>query len=282
MLEVNRVTKKYGKFTALENVSLQFEKGVYGLLAPNGAGKTTLIKMLSTLLFPTNGEILWQGNDIYKMDERYRDILGYLPQQFGYYKNYTARQYLRYLAVLKNLETKAVEHRIDELLEIVMLKDDADKKMRKYSGGMIQRVGIAQAMLNNPQILILDEPTSGLDPKERVRFRNVINALAADRIVILSTHIVSDIETIANQVIMIQDHKIYCCLPPSEICKNLAGKVYEVPNITAVDMPHLFLGERQSEAGTMYRMVCKNAPPSAKRVVPTLEDVFLYVFQDKR
>jgi ABC-type multidrug transport system ATPase subunit len=183
MLSVNHVTKKYGSFTALEDISLEFDNGVYGLLAPNGAGKTTLIKMLSTLLFPTQGEILWNGTDIYLLDEKYRDKLGYLPQRFGYYKNYSPRQFLRYLSALKGIEPKKAEERIEELMEMVMLGDVTDKKMRKFSGGMLQRVGIAQAMLNDPELLILDEPTAGLDPKERVRFRNIIHSLAQDRIV---------------------------------------------------------------------------------------------------
>ena len=178
MLTVKNVTKKYGDFTALENISLEFGNGVYALLAPNGAGKTTLIKMLATLLFPTNGEILYDGTDIIRLDEKYRDVLGFLPQQFGFYKNYTPKQYLRYLAALKGIDKATTEKRIAKLLKLVGLENDADKKMKKFSGGMLQRVGIAQAMLNNPKILILDEPTAGLDPKERVRFRNIISSLA--------------------------------------------------------------------------------------------------------
>ncbi|NLG87846.1 MAG: ATP-binding cassette domain-containing protein, partial [Clostridiaceae bacterium] len=190
MLAVNHVTKKYGKFVALEDITLEFTRGVYGLLSPNGGGKTTLIKMLVTLLFPTFGEILWEGIEITKLGEQYRDIIGYLPQDFGYYKNQTPRQFLNYLAALKGIDRNDAERIATELLQLVSLGDVMDKKMRKFSGGMIQRVGIAQAMLNDPKILILDEPTSGLDPKERVRFRNLISELSKDRIVILSTHIV--------------------------------------------------------------------------------------------
>ena len=175
MLTVDHVTKKYGRFTALEEVSITFSDGVYGLLAPNGAGKTTLIKMLTTLLFPTAGQILWNGAEITALGARYRDILGYLPQQFGYYKNDTPRQFLRYLAALKAVPRTQTERRIDELLSLVSLSDAADMKMKKFSGGMLQRVGIAQAMLNDPKLLILDEPTAGLDPKERVRFRNMVH-----------------------------------------------------------------------------------------------------------
>lgn len=280
MLSVNHVTKKYGKFIALEDITLEFENGVYGLLAPNGAGKTTLMKMLATLLFPTSGEILWDGIKIMELGEQYRDILGYLPQKFGYYKNNTPRQFLRYLAALKYIDTKVAEEKIEQLLEMVSLRDDADKKMRKFSGGMLQRVGIAQAMLNNPKVLILDEPTAGLDPKERVRFRNIIHNLAKDRIVILSTHIVSDIETIANQIVMLRQHKLLCCESPTEVCKRLQGKVFEVPVESENKGNGFLLSERQSEKGTILRVVSEEAPEDGVLAVPNLEDVFLYIYQD--
>src|SRR5690625_2253119 len=167
MLEVKNVSKQYGDFLALKEISMDFENGIYGILAPNGAGKTTLIKMLATLINPTEGEITYNGENIFQLDEDYRDILGYLPQQFGYYKHYTPRQYLTYLAALKGISKKTAETRTDEVLETVALSEVKNKKIRKFSGGMIQRVGIAQALLNDPKILILDEPTAGLDPKER-------------------------------------------------------------------------------------------------------------------
>ena len=228
MLSVNNVTKNYGDFLALQNVNLTFENGVYGLLAPNGAGKTTLIKMLATLLFPTKGEILWDGAEIGSLDEQYREILGYLPQDFGYYRGYSPVQYLRYLSALKGVDSKKTDSRIDELLEMVGLADVRGKKMKKFSGGMLQRVGIAQAMLANPKLLILDEPTAGLDPKERVRFRNIIHELSAERIVILSTHIVSDIESIADYVVMIKDKELFCCSPPSELYEKYGGNLEDV------------------------------------------------------
>lgn len=218
MLSVNNVTKSYGSFVALEAISITFQKGLYGLLAPNGAGKTTLMKLLVTLLFPSKGEILWEGVPILSLDEKYRALLGYLPQEFGYYKSQSPRQYLRYLAALKAYPKEQTEERIRELLALVALEEVADKKMRKFSGGMLQRVGIAQAILNDPAILILDEPTAGLDPKERVRFRNLIAALAKERIVLLSTHIVSDIESVADYIVMIKDRKILCCTPPEALC----------------------------------------------------------------
>jgi len=217
MLIVDNVTKKFGSFTALEDVSLEFSNGVYGLLAPNGAGKTTLIKMLTTLIFPTRGQILYDGVEITKLDEKYRDILGYLPQDFGYYRSYSPMQFLIYIAALKGIDGKAAREKAEKLLALVALSDVKNKKMRKFSGGMIQRVGIAQAMLNDPKILILDEPTAGLDPKERVRFRNLIASLAQNRTVILSTHIVSDIESIAHQVIMFKDHRLLCCNSPEAL-----------------------------------------------------------------
>jgi ABC-type multidrug transport system ATPase subunit len=227
MLTVNNVTKKYGDFLALKDVNLTFENGVYGLLAPNGAGKTTLIKMLATLLFPTKGEILWDGAEIGSLDEKYREILGYLPQDFGYYRGYSPVQYLRYLAALKGVDGKTTDPRINELLELVGLADVRNKKMKKFSGGMLQRVGIAQAMLADPKLLILDEPTAGLDPKERVRFRNIISELSEQRIVILSTHIVSDIESIADYVIMFKDRVLFCCSPPAELYEQYGTESLE-------------------------------------------------------
>ena len=281
MLAVNNVTKKYNDFTVLENINLEFDNGVYGLLAPNGAGKTTLIKMITTLLFPTKGEILWEGTDIRALDDKYRDIIGYLPQEFGYYKNYSPRQFLEYLAALKGIDRHDSKEKITELMELVALEDVVDKKMRKFSGGMIQRVGIAQALLNNPKILILDEPTAGLDPKERVRFRNMISSLSKDRIVILSTHIVSDIETIANQVIMFKDHKLFCNDSPSNICNTLEGKIYETWEIEKIDIPHILLTQRQEGNNTLVRFATDvEYNGEAHKVTPNLEDVFLYVYND--
>ncbi|ARC86689.1 ABC transporter family protein [Clostridium argentinense CDC 2741] len=286
MLVVNNVTKSYGNFSVLKNINLELVNGVYGLLAPNGAGKTTLIKMLTTLIFPNEGEILYNGTDIVKMDDEYRDILGYLPQEFGYYKNYSPKQYLLYLAALKGIDNNAAKKRIEELLKLVALEDVANKKMRKFSGGMIQRVGIAQAMLNDPKILILDEPTAGLDPKERVRFRNLLTELSRDRIVILSTHIVSDVESIANEIIMIKDKKILYKDSINNICKNIQGMVYE----TEIDFDaasnfrkqYFSLSEKQEEGKMKVRFIYKGKPDSAwKPVTPSLEDVFLYEYRDE-
>ena len=281
MLIVDNVTKKYGNFTALENISLEFRNGVYGLLAPNGAGKTTLIKMLTTLIFPTKGEILYDGMEITKLDEAYRDVLGYLPQEFGYYRNYSPLQFLIYIAALKGIDRKTAEHKALELLELVSLSDVKDKKMRKFSGGMIQRVGIAQAMLNDPKILILDEPTAGLDPKERVRFRNLIAALAKERTVILSTHIVSDIETIAGQVIMFKNQKLLACDSPAALCASLEGKIFETYDENEASR-YLFLTERQEAGRPVSRFACDiEYTGTATAAIPTLEDLFLYVYRDE-
>ncbi|MCL2019200.1 MAG: ABC transporter ATP-binding protein [Oscillospiraceae bacterium] len=280
MLLLNNVTKKYGNFTALEGINLEFMGGVYALLAPNGAGKTTLIKMLTTLIFPTKGEILWNGDEIVKLDASYRDIIGYLPQDFGYYKNHSPREFLLYLSAVKCIERKKAKQRTDELIELVGLSDVRDKKMKKFSGGMIQRVGIAQAMLNEPKILILDEPTAGLDPKERVRFRNLISSLSKERIVILSTHIVSDIETIANRVIMFKDHKLLANDTPAALCATLDGKVYETDGVTAMPKGSLALTERQDGGKTIVRFASEEVVNSAQPVSPNLEDVFLYIYRE--
>lgn len=281
MLSIKHVTKKYGNYLALDNINLDFEHGVYGLLAPNGAGKTTLIKMLTTLLMPTDGEILWEGTEIFALGEKYRDILGYLPQQFGYYRDNTPKQFLSYLAALKGMNKKQTKEQISKLIELVGLDDVVNKKMKKFSGGMLQRVGIVGAMLNNPKILILDEPTAGLDPRERVRFRNLIHSISKDRIVILSTHIVSDIETISNKIVMIREHKLYCCKSPQEICDSLKGRIFEIPSGMAIDRPYHLLSERQSEKGTVLRISCNTAPSGTTLVSPNLEDVFLYVYGEE-
>lgn len=280
MLSVEHVTKRYGAFTALEDISLTFSPGVYGLLGPNGAGKTTLMKMLSTLLFPTKGQILWDGEDILALGAEYRGLLGYLPQQFGYYPNYTPRQFLRYVAALQCIPKREAEDRISRLLDLVGLGADGDRKLRKFSGGMIQRVGIASAMLNDPRLLILDEPTAGLDPRERVRFRNLIHSLAEDRIVLLSTHIVSDVETIAGQIVMFRDHRLYCCDTPANICARFRGKVCQVPAGTALGPDQFLLSEGQSEAGPVLRILTENPPAGAVPAAPGLEDAFLAIYRE--
>ncbi len=278
MLTVKNVTKKYRSFTALENVELCFDTGVHALLAPNGAGKTTLMKMLATLMRPTEGEILLDGEDIFKMDDQYRDLLGFLPQSFGFYRGYTVQQFLAYLAALKGLDKQTANKRTEDLLMQVGMIENRNVRMKNLSGGMLRRVGIAQALLNDPKIIILDEPTAGLDPKERVRFRNMISELGRERIVLLSTHIVSDVETVANHVILIKDHKIYRNESVSNLCNMLQGKLYERPVGIALRDGEIFLSERQDVNGMCCRFVSEKTPSDAVSVGAGLEDVFLYVY----
>lgn len=283
MLTVKDVTKRYGKFTVLEHISLEFQPGVYGLLAPNGAGKTTLMKMLTTLAFPTEGEILWNGTDIRSLGAAYRQQLGYLPQQLGFYPHYTPNQYLSYLSALKGLDGKTAGERIPKLLDLVGLSEVADKKMKKLSGGMVQRVGIAQALLNDPKILILDEPTAGLDPKERGRFRNILSGLSKDRIVILSTHIVSDVENVANQLILLKDRQVYREDTPKNLCRSMEGRVFEITvpeeEVEAFGTSHLILAQRQEGERVSLRFTDGNIPAGAVPAVPTLEDAFLAIYR---
>lgn len=286
MLTVSNVSKRFGGHSALEHINLHFEPGIYGLLAPNGAGKTTLIKMLATLLFPSEGEILFNGEDIVAMDERYRMRLGYLPQQFGYYRGYTPVKYLRYIAALKGIPRNEARLKIDELLKLVALEEAAGRKLKTFSGGMIQRVGIAQALLNDPDILILDEPTAGLDPKERARFRNLLTRLARNRIIILSTHIVSDVESIAGEIIMIKDRTIACRDSVPGLCSRMEGRVFEtaVPfeDADGFRSRYLSLAERQEEDRLWIRFVHEGEPlPGWEAAKPRLEDWFIYLFRDE-
>lgn len=279
-LSVEHVTKRFGSFTALEDITLSFTPGVYGLLAPNGAGKTTLIKLLTTLLFPTQGQILWEGEDIFTLGADYRALLGYLPQQFGYYPSYSPRRFLGYTAALQCLPKAQGARRAEELLALVGLSEAMDKPMKTFSGGMLQRVGIAAAMLTDPALLILDEPTAGLDPRERVRFRNLIHSFAQERIVILSTHIVSDIETIAGQIVMLRDHRLFCCDSPAAVCQTFQGKIFELPLGLPLAPGQRLLSERQGEQGAVQRLYCPEPPPDGVAVEPGLEDAFLSIYQE--
>lgn len=208
-LEFDKVSKEFSSFRAVDCVNYTMKKGVYGLLGVNGAGKTTLMRMLCTIIRPTEGKIRWNGKDIFELGETYRGILGYLPQEFGYYPDMSIYDYLMYIASIKGIRQSVAKQRIDQLLRQVALSKYKKRRMRALSGGMIRRVGIAQAMLNNPKILVLDEPTAGLDPNERVRFRNLISELSENRLVLLSTHIVSDVEFIANEIILMKGGKFF-------------------------------------------------------------------------
>lgn len=205
-LVIDRVSKQYKNNIAVDRISIKLQKGVYGLLGANGAGKTTLMRMICGILKPTSGTISFDGMDV--GEENYRSVLGYLPQDFGYYPEFTGMDFLLYMAALKGIGKAQAKRKSDELLQLVSLQDVAKKKIRTYSGGMKQRLGIAQALLNQPQVLVLDEPTAGLDPKERVRFRNLIEDWGKENIILLSTHIVSDIEHIADDVLMMKDGQL--------------------------------------------------------------------------
>jgi len=301
MLSVENVTKRYGKFTVLEDINLMFENGVYGLLAPNGAGKTTLIKMLTTLLFPTEGRILWDGQDILTMDGDYRGLLGYLPQEFGYYKNYSPRQFLRYMASLQGLNRKEVEGRIDELLELVFLTEVKDKKMKQFSGGMIQRVGIAQAMLNNPKLLILDEPASGLDPRARVEMKEVLKQLKTlGKTIVISSHILPELAEMCTEIGIIDRGCLAAQGTVQEILKQLTQKriiyvrplenlegllklLQEQPLVENIfenigDAEFEFNGNDQELSSLLKRMVDAHIPVlSFKEKDGNLEEIFMQV-----
>lgn len=284
MLEIKNVSKRYGDLTVLNRIDLTLENGIYGLLAPNGAGKTTLMKILATLSFPDDGEVLWKGEDIFKLDYKYRSILGFLPQDFGYYRDYSPQKYLEYLAILKGMDKDRIQEQVAEWLKVVGLEDVLKKKMKKFSGGMIQRVGIAQALLNDPKILILDEPTAGLDPKERVRFRNILSELSKDKIIILSTHIVSDVESVANKIILLKEGEIFCNDTIAEITKILNGKIYEAvvseEQYDKLKKSYQILAVRQTGEGTYTRFVCTDRVPFVgAESAANLEDVFLYLYQ---
>ena len=285
-LSLKRLTKQYGRKIAVDCVNATLTPGVYGLLGANGAGKTTLMRMLCAILEATSGEVLLDGREITSMGADYRDILGYLPQEFGYYPNYTAMEFLLYIATLKGLPKNIAGKRTKELLEMVGLEYVSDKKIKTFSGGMKQRVGIAQALLNRPEILILDEPTAGLDPKERVHFRNLLSEYAKDKIVILSTHIVSDVEAIVDEVMLMKKGKFILKGTVAELTDSVAGKVWELPvspkeavrwqgKTAAANIKH-------EGNALVQRVVSDNRPgEKAKPCEADLEDVYLYYFGTK-
>lgn len=285
-LQMVNVTRKFGDFCAVDDLNLTITNGVYGLLGVNGAGKTTLMRMICTLLPPTSGKILCDGKDIFKMDGEYRNLLGYLPQEFGFYPDFTVKDYLMYIASLKGIRSMIAGKRVKELLEQVGLAKSVNKKMKKLSGGMKRRAGIAQAMLNNPKILILDEPTAGLDPTERVRFRNLISELSEERIVILSTHIVSDVEYIANEIWLMKEGQIVQQGDLDHMLTSMQENVYacEVSQAEATKMMKQFkVSNMKAERGMVELRIIADQPPihGASVVEPTLEDVFLYYFGEK-
>ncbi len=285
-LRINNLTKEFGGFTAVDHLNLTMENGVYGLLGVNGAGKTTFMKMLCTLLTPTEGEIRCNGREIREMDGEYRKILGYLPQDFGFYPEFSVQDYLLYIAALKGLRPVVAKRRARELIEKTGLRKAAKKKMRALSGGMKRRAGIAQAMLNNPKILVLDEPTAGLDPNERIRFRNLISELAEERLVLLSTHIVSDVEYIANQILLMKGGRIVLEGEASELIDSMEEGVWSVfarkNEVSAFMKKYKVSNLKTEHDGVELRIIAGKRPArDAVLVDANLEDVFLYYFGEK-
>lgn len=285
-LKITNLSKKFGDFTAVDNLNVTMTTGVYGLLGVNGAGKTTLMRMLCTLLKPTGGTIYCDEKDIFSMDGEYRKLLGYLPQEFGFYPEFSVADYLGYIASIKGIRPVIARKRISKLLHQVGLAEVRNQKMKKLSGGMKRRAGIAQAILNDPKILILDEPTAGLDPNERIRFRNLISELSRERLVLLSTHIVSDIEYIANEIFLMKDGQICHSGTQEEIVRSVPVKAW-----SCVARPEEADGwQRKFQVanvktlpdGTELRILAETLPCSAAREeAVTLEDVFLYYFGGK-
>lgn len=283
-LTIDRLTKHYKNKIAVDHISLTLHEGVYGLLGANGAGKTTLMRMLCGVLKPTNGEIKLDGINV--SEEAYRDLLGYLPQDFGYYPEFTAFNFLMYMASLKGLPKMQAKVKVQELLEIVSLKEVAKKRIKTFSGGMKQRLSIAQALLNNPKLLILDEPTAGLDPKERVRFRNLISQLGANRIILLSTHIVSDIENIAATILVMKNGECIHNGSLEEVIKVIHNMVFEctVDQEMAERLMSSYpiINIRKDSTGTFIRCVADTQPCEQAVSVPaTLEDLYLYYFSEE-
>lgn len=285
-LSLDRLTKHYGSRIAVDCVSAVLKPGVYGLLGANGAGKTTLMRMMCAILTSTSGEVFFNGREVTSMGADYRNILGYLPQDFGYYPNYTAEDFLLYIAALKGIPRGIARKRTRELLDTVGLGKAASKKVKTFSGGMKQRVGIAQALLNNPKVLILDEPTAGLDPKERVRLRNLLADYAGDKIVMLSTHIVSDVEAIADRVLLMKDGRFIRQGTVPQLVHNAEGKVWEfaVPKREARKWEaRATVANFRHEGEQVVLRVISDERPSAQAVpcAPVLEDLYLYHFGTK-
>jgi len=286
-LTISNLGKQYRRdFWGLQEFSLDVQPGILGLLGPNGAGKSTFMRMLATITKPTEGTVHWNDVDIVKSPDTMRAVLGYLPQDFGVYPNLNAVEFLEYMAAIKGLDAKSAKKRIDELLQVVNLMDAAKRPLGGYSGGMKQRVGIAQALLNDPQLLIVDEPTVGLDPEERVRFRNLLSDLSGERIVILSTHIVSDVEATATRIAMINKGRLLRDAAPEDLLKDLDGKVWKW-TVSSADLPSLkqeyvISGTIRRSEGVEIRVVSGDQPNAqAVNAAPNLEDAYLYLVGGK-
>lgn len=282
-LTIDQVTKKFGDKTAVRDITLELNEGVYGILGANGSGKTTLMRMLATVMRPTTGRLLLDGKDIFQLDEVYRDVLGYLPQRVGLYKNFSAEKFLRYVAALKGLEKEQAKEKVAEMLKWVGLDAHRKDKVGTFSGGMKQRIGIAQALLNDPKILIVDEPTAGLDPKERIRFRNLMSRIAVNRIILLSTHIVSDLEYIANEIVIMKDGLLIEKGNPRHLLKRLDGSVWLVTisdaQLAAYQDRYKVGNIVRNEDGLVVRVIADEKPQqTAVETAPNLEDLYLYYF----
>ncbi|MFC5045614.1 ABC transporter ATP-binding protein [Aquimarina hainanensis] len=281
-LEINQVSKRYSKNKwGIQAYTLSAGKGILGLLGPNGAGKSTLLKMIATLHTPTEGHILLNKNNIVKDPNYLRKQLGYLPQDFGVYESLNAYEFLQYIAALKGLEGKKVLERIHYLLEGVNLLASAKRPIGTYSGGMKQRIGIAQALLNNPKLILLDEPTVGLDPEERVRFRNLLTDLSQQSIIILSSHIVSDIDTIADSVAIMKQGRLLVHQHPEEIIKVAKGYIFEssipLTSLASFKKDHILISYTRKKDVLTVRYACTSPEIPATPVTPTLEDAYLYL-----
>ena len=281
LLEIKNVSKQYPKTLALDQFSAELTSGLYGLLGPNGAGKTTLISIITTLLSPSSGTVLYNGKPVGGRD--YMKLIGYLPQYPRFYKDFTAQEFLLYMSAMKGLDAKSAPTRVAELLEQVNLSEHKNKKIGAFSGGMRQRLGIAQAILNDPEILILDEPTAGLDPKERVRFRNIISKLSSDRIIILATHIVSDVECVAKEVILLKEGKLLHKASPLSLQSAMTNKVWSLKvNEAEMEqyMERYVIANAAAEEGKYSLRIISDEKPQKEAVPesPRLEDVYLYYF----
>ena len=286
-LKIQNLGKQYKRdFWGLKDFSLEIKPGILGLLGPNGAGKSTFMRMLATITKPTDGSIKWNDMDIVKQPDTLRDVLGYLPQDFGVYPNLTAVEFLEYMAAIKGLDSVTAKRRIDELLQLTNLVQAAKRPLGGYSGGMKQRVGIAQALLNDPQLLIVDEPTVGLDPEERVRFRNLLSDLSGERIVILSTHIVSDVEATATHIALVNKGKLLREAAPENLLSELENKVWEwtihSDDLPALKQKHIISGTIRRSDGVQVRVVSETKPDAnAQNVSPNLEDAYLFFIGGK-
>ena len=282
-LSFEHISKLYGNTAALQQIDLTLEPGIYGLLGPNGAGKTTLMRIMTDLLAPSTGRVLLDGQDIAVMGAAFRKKLGYLPQDFGVYPNFTAEQFLLYVARLKGLSKFEAKRQTDDLLRMVGLEDKKQKKLKGFSGGQRQRVGIAQALLGNPEILVLDEPTAGLDPEERIRFRGIISTLSQQKLVLLSTHIVSDLEAAANEIILLRKGVVLEMEKPSVLLERLNGQVWIVTvpaaEEAALTKQYACSNVLHTDGKSVMRLLSESAPrPDAVPTAPNMEDMYLYYF----